>query len=78
MFDEVWVVTAPEETAVGRVAAARGIDADSVRSRMRVQMSYEDRLSRADVAIDNSHTLDDLKARVTEAWASRPTHETRR
>ena len=78
MFDEVWVVTAPEETAVGRVAAARGIDAGSVRSRMRAQMSYEDRLSRADVAIDNSHTLDDLKARVTEAWASRPTHETRR
>jgi dephospho-CoA kinase len=78
MFDEVWVVTAPEETAVGRVATARGIEADSVRSRMRAQMSNEDRLSRADVAIDNSHTLEDLKARVTEAWASRPTHETRR
>lgn len=68
MFDEVWVVTAPEETAIGRVAEARGIDADSVRSRMRAQMSNEDRLSRADVAIDNSHTLDDLAARVTEAW----------
>ena len=63
MFDEVWVVTAPEETAIGRVAEARGIDADSVRSRMRAQMSNEDRLSRADVAIDNSHTLDDLAAR---------------
>ena len=78
MFDEVWVVTAPEETVVGRVAAARGTDAESVRSRMRAQMSNEDRLSRADVAIDNSHTLDDLEARVAEAWASDPTQETRR
>ena len=68
MFDEVWVVTAPEETAIGRVAEARGIDADSIRSRMRAQMSNEDRLSRADVAIDNSHTLDDLGASVTDAW----------
>ena len=78
MFDEVWVVTAPEETVVGRVAAARGTDAESVRSRMRAQMSNEDRLSRADVTIDNSHTLDDLEARVAEAWASDPTRATRR
>lgn len=68
MFDEVWVVTAPSEIAVRRVAESRGTDAESVRSRMRAQMSNEDRLSRADAAIDNSGTLDDLRARVTEAW----------
>ena len=68
MFDEVWVVAAPEETAVRRVEEARGTDAESVRSRMRAQMSNEDRLSRADLAIDNSRSLDDLRAAVTEAW----------
>ena len=68
MFDEVWVVTAPEDTAARRVAEARGIDAGSVRSRMAAQMSNEDRLDRADVAIDNSCTLDDLGAAVTDAW----------
>ena len=68
MFDEVWVVTAPSEIAVRRVAESRGTDAESVRSRMRAQMSNEDRLSRADAAIDNSGTLDDLRARATEAW----------
>ena len=68
MFDEVWVVTAPEETAIRRVAEARGIDSGSIRSRMRAQMSNEDRLGRADVAIDNSRTLDDLRASVTDAW----------
>ena len=68
MFDEVWVVTAPSEIAVRRVAESRGTDAESVRSRMRAQMSNEDRLSRADAAIDNSRSLDDLRARVTEAW----------
>ena len=36
---------------------------------MQAQMSHEDRLSRADVAIDNSHTLDDLRVSVTEAWS---------
>jgi dephospho-CoA kinase len=68
MFDEVWVVAAPPEIAVRRVAESRGTDAESVRSRMRAQMSNEDRLSRADAAIDNSRSLDDLRARVTEAW----------
>jgi len=68
MFDEVWVVSAPEETAVARVVEARGTDAESVRSRMRAQMSNEDRLSRSDAAIDNSGSLADLRAAVTEAW----------
>ncbi len=69
MFDEVWAVAAPEETVIARVVEARGIDAASVRSRMRAQMSNEDRLSRARVAIDNSRSPDDLRATVTEAWA---------
>lgn len=68
MFDEVWVVAAPEDTSVRRVAEARGIGAESVRSRMRAQLSNEERLGRADVAIDNSRSLDDLTASVTEAW----------
>ena len=68
MFDEVWVVSAPEETAVARVVEARGFDADSVRDRMRAQMSNEDRLRRADAAIDNSGSPDDLRASVTVAW----------
>ncbi len=68
MFDEVWVVAAPEETVIARVVEARAIDAGSVRSRMRAQMSNEDRLGRAGVAIDNSRTLDDLRVGVTEAW----------
>ncbi len=68
MFDEVWVVTAPEGEALRRVVEARGTDAESARSRMRAQMSNEDRLRRADAAIDNSGSLDDLRASVTEAW----------
>lgn len=68
MFDEVWVVSAPEETAIRRVSEARGIDEESTRSRMRAQMSNEDRLGRAGAAIDNSGSLDDLRARVTAAW----------
>ena len=68
MFDEVWAVTAPGETAVARVVEARGTDAESARSRMRAQMSNEDRLSRADAAIDNSGSLDDLRASVTAEW----------
>ncbi len=68
MFDEVWVVAAPEETAVSRAVGSRGIDEESIRSRMRAQMSNEDRLSRADAAIDNSRSLDDLRASVTAAW----------
>ncbi len=41
---------------------------DDVRARMARQVRREDRRARADVVIDNSGSLDDLRASVGRAW----------
>lgn len=63
----VIVVDAPVEVAVQRAVARGGTDAD-VRARIARQASREDRLAKADVVIDNSGSLDDLRRQVDEAW----------
>ena len=68
MFDQIWVVAAPDDEVIERVAVDRGMASDQARSRMRAQMSDEERVARADVTIDNSQSLGDLVARVTHAW----------
>jgi dephospho-CoA kinase len=67
-FDEVWVVLVDPETAVARVAASRGMTPDEVRQRLAVQMSNAERARRATRVIENDGTLEDLRARVEDAW----------
>lgn len=67
-FDEVWVVLVDPETAVARVAASRGMTPDEVRQRLAVQMSNAERARRATRVIENDGTVEDLRARVEDAW----------
>ena len=62
------VVDAPVELAVQRAVARGTADEADVRARMARQASREERLAKADLVIDNSGSLDDLRARVDEAW----------
>lgn len=64
----VIVVDAPVEVAVQRAVARGGVEAD-VRARIARQASREERLAKADVVIDNSGSLDDLRRQVDDAWA---------
>lgn len=61
---QVWVVTAPEETRIERVAARDGLTFEQIRARMRLQMSDEEKIARADVVINNSGNYDELRAQV--------------
>jgi dephospho-CoA kinase len=67
MFDAVVVVTAPEDVRVERLVR-RGMSEDDARSRIRAQLSDEDRESVADVVVPNDATEVDLEGRVTELW----------
>jgi dephospho-CoA kinase len=62
------VVDVDPEVALRRVVEQRGMREDDVRARMGRQATREQRLARADRVIDNSGTLDDLRAQVDAAW----------
>jgi dephospho-CoA kinase len=63
------VVDVDPEVAVRRLVEHRGMVEADVRARMTRQASREDRLARADRVVDNSGTLDDLRAQVDDLWA---------
>ena len=68
LCDEVWVVVAEPDLAVKRLAERNGLDEASARARIASQLSNADRMSRADVVIENNGTLADLEARIGAAW----------
>ena len=70
MYDEVVVVDAPEETQLDRLVARRGMTEEDARARMANQASRDERRAVATHVIDNSGTLDDLKAQVDALWAA--------
>ncbi|MPZ94477.1 MAG: dephospho-CoA kinase [Propionibacteriales bacterium] len=68
-FDVVVVVDVPEELQVERLTGLRGMSEQEARSRIAAQATREQRLAAADVVVDNSGTVDDLRHRVTEVFA---------
>ena len=51
-----------------RVTTSRGMTADEVRRRIEAQLSNEERRRLADRVIENDGTLDELRAKVRDAW----------
>jgi dephospho-CoA kinase len=66
--DEVWVVVADEPHVIGRATARSGLNAEQIKSRIRAQMSNEDRIKRADAVIYNNGTAEELREKVNELW----------
>jgi dephospho-CoA kinase len=67
---QFWVVTASESAQLQRLMKQRGLSKEQARSRLAVQPPLEEKLKIADVVIDNSGTLDDLRRQVEAAWES--------
>jgi dephospho-CoA kinase len=68
MYEVVVVVDAPEETQLDRLTSRRGMTEEDARARMANQATRDQRRAVATHVIDNSGTLDDLKARVDALW----------
>lgn len=68
LVNEVWVVVVEPEHAIQRLAARNGLDESAARARIDSQLSNAERTARADVVIENNGTLDELQARIQEAW----------
>lgn len=70
-FHLVVVVTAPLETRLERLTGRRGMPLEDARARIEVQATDEQRIAAADVLLDNSGTLERLRAEVDALWDGR-------
>jgi dephospho-CoA kinase len=73
--DRIVFVWAPRAVRLRRLAEQRGWSETEVTARESAQMSLTEKVSRADAAIDNSGTLDDLQRQVDqllERWSIGP------
>jgi dephospho-CoA kinase len=68
LTDEVWVVVVDPELAVERLGSRNGLDPEAARARINSQLSNAERTARADIVIENNGTLEELDARIQEAW----------
>lgn len=68
LCDEVWVVTAAQESQLQRLADERGMDAEEARRRMASQTSQEWKAARADRVIPNDGDLQELARRIDGLW----------
>lgn len=67
--DEVWVVTIPEEIQVTRLMQRNTLTEKEARRRIVAQPPMGPKIARADRIIDNSGTVNDLRATVEAAWS---------
>ena len=71
LVDEVWVTTSTEDQVIQRLRRRNNLDKGPVRTRIRSQMPQTERVKSADVIIDNSGSLAELKENVQQLWNSR-------
>ena len=64
----VIVVDCPEDVAVARLVAQRGMSEADARARVAAQASREERLALADAVLDNGNGLDLLVREVDRCW----------
>ena len=70
LVEEVWVTDAPEESVIGRLALRNGMSEEEARRRVASQMSRTERLSRADIVIDNSADVAAMRKAIDELWVT--------
>jgi dephospho-CoA kinase len=68
-FDLVVTVDVDHETQIQRLMARNGFSRPEAESRIAAQASNEDRRATADVVLDNSGSVAELKAQIDALWA---------
>lgn len=71
LLDEVWVVVADPSRIAERLRSQRRLPAEEVAARQAAQMSDAERRPLADVVIENTGTLSDLRRQVETLWHTR-------
>jgi dephospho-CoA kinase len=69
-YDLVIVVDIPPRTQIDRLVKLRGMTRDQAKARIAAQATREQRLSIADIVVDNSGSLTELDRQVGDLWAN--------
>ena len=70
LVDQVWVTVASEKAVIERLKKQRQMPEAEILSRIRSQISIEDRTKYADVIIENEGDPEEVRAKVSEHWAN--------
>ena len=72
LADAIWTVEAPSAAIAQRVNARSNFSETEKKARVQAQMTRGERAERADLLIENSGELADLRERVTDLWRTNP------
>ncbi len=64
LVTEIWVVSCDGEEQIQRIKKRDRISSSAAEARINSQLSLEEKIARADVVLDNSTTLDNLRQQV--------------
>ncbi len=71
MCDELWVTQASEADAISRLQSRNNLTEEQAKQRINAQLSNEERADEADVLLQNTGTIEELRIRVGELWHAR-------
>ena len=71
LCDELWVAQSSEEETIARLQARNGLTEEQARQRINSQLSNAEREDYADVLLQNTGTIEELRVRVGELWHAR-------
>jgi dephospho-CoA kinase len=73
--DEVWVVTCTREQQIARIIARNQVDRAEAERRINAQPPQSEKVSKADVVIDNSGTVKQTRVQVLAQWSRLTAHD---
>ena len=71
LVEEVWVTDSSEDLVIQRLSERSGLTQEEARKRISSQMDRFERLSRADLVIDNSGDIAAMESTIDEMWERR-------
>ena len=71
LVEEIWVISSTEEQVEERLRHRNGLSEEQIRSRVRAQMPFEERSRHAQVVVDNSGSLEELREEVESLCRNR-------
>ena len=72
LADAIWTVEAPSAVIAQRVNVRSNLSETETNARVQAQITRAERTERADLVIENSGELADLRERITDLWRTNP------
>ena len=72
LADAIWTVEAPSDVIAQRVNVRSNLSETEKNARVQAQITRVERAERADLVIENSGELADLRERITDLWRTNP------